>query len=265
MLPAGPNPAGLRSALAVRQGRDRPRAHDRHRRLVRLADDQERPGGIRPGLRPAGAAEIHDHPSRGQGARLQPEQFQHGRLGRRDHAGRGVRARDRPGRQHPAGRDAGLGDRGRARLPADHQGRGVRGPEPPRRRDQPELQRHRADLPRQGRGPGAARRLPARRQEPRHRAGRLGRLGRRRRQARREHVLPVPGDLVAGQRPAGDRGRRHPAARHRDRASPPRRRSGTTPTTGPRTSSPSATRARTRWPAAAAARSCSAGPDTRTG
>ena len=31
----------------------------------------------------------------GNGARLRPEQLRHGRLGRRDHAGRGVRARDR--------------------------------------------------------------------------------------------------------------------------------------------------------------------------
>ena len=31
----------------------------------------------------------------------------------------------------------------------------------------------------------------------------------------REHLLPVPGDLVAGQRPAGDRGRRHAAALQR--------------------------------------------------
>ena len=112
-------------------------------------------------FRPARAAVVPGHPARGQGARLRPGQLRHGRLGRRDHAGRGVRAHDRAGRQHPAGRDAGVGDRGRARLPADRHGRGVRAQAPPRRRDQPELQRHRADLPQRGRGPGAARRLPA--------------------------------------------------------------------------------------------------------
>ena len=46
-------------------------------------------------------------------------------------------------------------------------------------------------------------------------AYRLGRLRRRRRQARPEHLLPVPGDLLAGQRPPGDRGRRHAAALQR--------------------------------------------------
>ena len=50
---------------------------------------------------------------------------------------------------------------------------------------------------------------------PRHGARRLGRLRRRRRQARPEHLLPVPGDLLAGQRPPGDRGRRHAAALQR--------------------------------------------------
>ena len=99
---------------------------------------------------------------------------------------------------------------------------------------------------------------------PRHGARRLGRLRRRRRRARPDHLLPVPGDLVAGQRPPGDRGRRHPAALQRARARPPRRRCGTTPTTRRRTSSPTATRARTRWPAAAACRCCSAGRRTRT-
>ena len=41
-----------------------------------------------------------------------------------------------------------VGDRGRDRLPADRHGREVRDQPPPRRRDQPELQRDRADVPR---------------------------------------------------------------------------------------------------------------------
>ena len=62
-----------------------------------------------------------------------------------------------------------------------------------------------------------ARRLPAGPARPRHRARRLGRLGRGRRQARPEHLLPVPGDLLAGRRSPGHRGRRHAAARQRRR------------------------------------------------
>ena len=57
-----------------------------------------------------------------------------------------------------------------------------------------------------------ARRLPGRGEEGRDRAGRLRRQRRGRRQVQPDHLLPPPGDLVAGQRPAGDRGRWHPAA-----------------------------------------------------
>ena len=79
-------------------------------------------------------------------------------------------------------------------------------------------------------------------------------------------VLPAPGDVMAGQRPAGDRGRRNPAApergrdnvsaadgleRHLQRADQRVRRRQR--------------RARTRWPAAAGSRSSSPGPGTRTG
>ena len=143
-----------------------PGYHDRHRRLVRLTDDNERPGHLRPGLRPARAAVVPDHLAGRPGARLRPEQLRHGRLGRRDDPGRGVRARGRAGGEPAAGPDPGAGNRGRARLPADRRGREVRAQAPPRRRDQPELQRHRADLPQPGRGQAAARRLPARRQGP---------------------------------------------------------------------------------------------------
>ena len=86
-----------------------------------------------------------------------------------------TRTRWRPA-PHPAGRDAGGGNRGRARLPADRGGRGLRDRPSPRRRDQPELQRHRADLPRAPR-PRAARRLPKAARRRRHRAGRRGRHG----------------------------------------------------------------------------------------
>ena len=123
LLRAGPDPAGVRSARAVRRGGDRPGHHDRHRRLLRLPDHPERPGCLRPRLPDSRPAPVPDHPARGAGARLRPGQLQHGRLGRRDHAGRGVGPRGRAGSEHPAGRDAGLGDRGRARLPADRHGR----------------------------------------------------------------------------------------------------------------------------------------------
>ena len=124
-----------------RQGRD-----DRDRRLVRLAHDQARPRRLRPAVQAARAAVVPDHHPVGGDPEVELQRLRHDRLGRRDHPRRGVRAHDRPRRQHPAGRDAGVGDRGRDRLPADRQGRELRAQEPPRRRDQPELQRHRADL-----------------------------------------------------------------------------------------------------------------------
>ena len=49
-------------------------------------------------------------------------------------------------REHRAGRDAGLGDRGHDGLPADRQGRGERDQPQARQRDQPELQRDRGDV-----------------------------------------------------------------------------------------------------------------------
>ena len=52
-----------------------------------------------------------------------------------------------PGRQHPPGRDPGLGDGGDGRLPADRPGRELCHRPSPRRGDQPELQRDRGDLP----------------------------------------------------------------------------------------------------------------------
>ena len=77
----------------------------------------------------------------------------------------------------------------------------------------------------------------ARRPGRRHGAGRLGRLRRRRRRPGPGHLLPVPGDLLAGQRPAGDRGGRHPAALRRAGQAHRADTCGTTPTTRRRTSS----------------------------
>ena len=128
----------------VRGERHRPRPDDRDRRLLRLPDRPPRPGRVRQGGRPARAALAEDHPAGRQGRAL-PAQQQPGRLGRRDRPGRRVRARDRARRPHPAGRDPDGGERGHDRLPADRQGRGVRDQPSPRRRDQPELQRDRAD------------------------------------------------------------------------------------------------------------------------
>ena len=109
----------------------------------------------------------------GPGSALRPEQHRHGRLGRGDDPGRRVRAHDCAGREHPAGRDASVGDRGRRRFPADRHGRELRDQPRSRRRDQPELQRDRADLPEQGHPRVAARRLRERVRAPRHRADRV--------------------------------------------------------------------------------------------
>ena len=170
-----------------------------------------RPGRVRQEVRPAQPAVAEGDPAGRPGGQV-PADLQPGGLGRRDRAGRRVVARDGPGREHRPGGDADLGERGHDRVPGDRQGRDVRGRPPPRRRDQPELQRDRADLPVQEVAAQPARRLPGRGEERRDRAGRLRGQRRGRRQVQREHLLPAPGDLVAGQRPAGDRGRRHPAA-----------------------------------------------------
>ena len=121
-----------------------------------------------------------------------PAELRPGGLGRRDGPGRRVRPRDRPRREHPARRDPDLGGRGHDRLPADRHGRGVRDQPPPRRRDQPELQRHRADLPVPAVAAGAARRLHRRRAPGRDRAGRLRRQRRGGREVQRGDVLPAP-------------------------------------------------------------------------
>ena len=217
-------------------------------------------------LRPARPAVVQDHPARGQGARLQPGQLRHGRLGRRDHAGRGVRAHDRAGREHPAGRDAGLGNRGRARLPADRRGREVRAQAPSRRRDQPELQRHRADLP-ERQSPSRRCAAPTSWPTADHvtvlaASGDSGAADVGLDQAT-YYLFPVTSwpdsdPLVTG---VGGTQLHFNAAGQAHRADA----CGTTPTTRRRTSSPTATRARTRWPAAAASPSSSPGPSYQNG
>ena len=157
------------------------------------------------------AALVHDHRAGREDPGVQPQRPRHGRLGERDHAGRGVRARPGAGGEHPAGRDPGRGDGGNHRLPADRRRGEVRDRSPSRRRDQPELQRHRGDVRQPRAAQPAARRLSRRVRPPRHGARRLRRQRRHRLRARPAHVLHAPGDVVAGQRPAGDRGRRHPA------------------------------------------------------
>ena len=133
-----------------------------------------------------------------------------------------------------AGRDAGVGERGPQRLPADRHGGEVRHRAPPRRRDQPELRRHRGDLP-QGHPAAAAGRLPGGgAARPRcHDAERLGRRGRHRLPQRPDHLLHPPRHVLAGQRPAGHGGRGHrPAARQpgqQDRARPGVERPGRQP------------------------------------
>ena len=61
--------------------------------------------------------DVLDHHAGRQDPRLRPEQQQHDQLGGGDHARRGVRARARAGRVHPAGRDADLRERGHQRFP----------------------------------------------------------------------------------------------------------------------------------------------------
>ena len=106
----------------------------------------------------------------GPGAALPADQRPH-RLGIGDHAGRGVGARDGPGRQHRAGRDADGRERGPDRLPADRHGREVRAEPPSGPGDQPELRRDRGDVQLPGPAEGPARRLPAGRPGPGHGAG----------------------------------------------------------------------------------------------
>ena len=104
---SGRTTCALYSRGVRRQGRD-----DRRHRPVRLADHRPRPARLRSRRGRAQPALAADHQARGQGPRLQPEQRQHGRLGQRDHAGRGVRAHDRTRREDPAGRDAAAGGPG---------------------------------------------------------------------------------------------------------------------------------------------------------
>ena len=128
------------------------------------------------------------HPA-GRIPKFKPTEYQ-AELGRGDHPRRGVGARPGPGGADRAGRDAGIGERGPQRLPADRRGGEVCDGAPPRRRDQPELRRHRGDFP-QGHPAAAARRLPgggaalARC----HRPERLGRRGRHRLPQRPDHLL----------------------------------------------------------------------------
>ena len=178
--------------------------------------------GVRRRGRPAGAALAAGHPAGREGTPL-PSDLEPGGLGRRDRPGRRVRPHDGAGRPDPARRDPDLGERGHDRVSADRQGRGVRDQSPPRRRDQPELQRHRADLPVPEIADRSARRLPRRGPARGDRARRLGRQRRRRREVQPGHLLPAPGDVMAGQRPAGHRRRRHPAASHRGRPAYPAR------------------------------------------
>ena len=144
LLQPGAAPAGVRPERALLARDHRQGRHDRHRRALRLAHDRQRPARLRQRGERAQPAVAADHQARGQGPALQPRQRQHGRLGRRDHAGRGVRARDRARREDPAGRDAGRRRERDRQLAADPDGREVRDQAPPRRRDQPELRRHRA-------------------------------------------------------------------------------------------------------------------------
>ena len=211
VLPARPAQDGVQPAAAVRQGHHGHGTDDRHRRLVRIPDDQAGPGRVRQAVRLPRAALVHDPRAGREDPGVQPQRPRHGRLGERDHAGRGVRARPRAGGEHPAGRDPGRRDGGNRRLPADRRHREVRDRSPSRRRDQPELQRHRGDVRQPRAAQPAARRLSRRVRPPRHGARRLRRQRRHRLRARPAHVLHPPGDVVAGQRPAGDGGRRHPA------------------------------------------------------
>ena len=146
LLRARPGPAGLQPGPAGQEGHHRQGRDDRHRRLLRIPHRAARPGRVRQAVRPAQPAVAQGDPASRPGGQV-PADLQPRRLGRRDRAGRRVVARDGPGREHPPGGDADLRERGHDRLPGDRQGRDVRGQPPPRRGDQPELQRDRADLP----------------------------------------------------------------------------------------------------------------------
>ena len=173
VLRAGPDRAGLQPPGAVPAGHHGPGPDDRHRGFLRIADGRSRPGGIRQGGAPAGAAVAAGHPARWPGGAVQAERQPRG-LGRRDRAGRGVRPHHRAGREHPAGRDADLGERGDDGLPPDREGGEVRGQPPPGRRDQPELLGHGAELQDPVAAAEPARRLHRGVPLGRHGAGRLG-------------------------------------------------------------------------------------------
>ena len=78
-----------------------------------------------------------------------------------------------------------VGDRRRHRLPADRRGRELRDQPSPRRRDQPELQRHRADVPDKATLDSLRGAYVNAAGARRHRAGRHRRLGRGRRRTQR--------------------------------------------------------------------------------
>ena len=90
---------------------------DRDRRPVRLPDDPAAISDVRQDVRPSRAAAIQGHPA-GRHGPLRRDQSGR-RLGGRDHLDVEYAHTHGPGREHPAGRDADLGERGDDRLPAD--------------------------------------------------------------------------------------------------------------------------------------------------
>ena len=104
----GPVRAGVQLGAASPFRGRRLGPDDRDRRLVRVADDRERPARVRSDVRePAGRLgypadpvigtdpPADDHPACRLGAAVRSDERRHGRLGAGDDAGRGVGARDR--------------------------------------------------------------------------------------------------------------------------------------------------------------------------
>ncbi len=140
--------AGLRHEPALPRGLDRRGQDDRDRRLLRIADDPERPGTR--STRPTGCR----HRRRSTSSR-QPERSRRStRVIPTSPAGAIETSLDveyshamAPGANILLVETPVAETEGRHRFPADRRGRELRDQSPPRRRHQPELRRDRGDIP----------------------------------------------------------------------------------------------------------------------
>ena len=226
VLRAGPDRAGLQPARAVPAGHHGPGPDDRHRGLLRIADGRARPGGLRQGGAPAGAAVAADHPAR----RARWRRTSRTRTARAGPA-RPTWTSSTPTRSRP-GANILL-----VETPTS-ENEGTTGFPQIVKAEKYVISHHLGGVisqsfsaTEQSFTTAVAAAEPARRL---HRGGPAsgvtvlaasGDSGAADVQVRRLDLLPAPGDVLAGQRPAGHRGRRHAAAPRR--GGRPRRRPAT--------------------------------------